>query len=61
MFDWVENRRLPKSLKYWAYSCSEPKNEGEKICVTCFWKTKGRDGTVKRTSVYAEAAVWRIL
>ena len=34
---------------------------GLKICDIVFEKTKGRGGTVNKTSVYAEAAVRRVL
>ena len=58
MFDWVENRSLAKGLKYWAYSYS---SQQENICDIVFEKTKGRGGKVNSTSVYAEAAVQRVL
>ena len=57
MFDWVENRSLAKGLKYWAYSYS---SQQENICDIVFEKT-GRGGKVNSTSVYAEAAVQRVL
>ena len=31
MFDWVENRLLAKSFKYWAHFCSQPTNQADKI------------------------------
>ena len=67
MFDWVESRILAKGLKYWAYSCSksiklsQENTQWENICDIVFEKTKGRGGKVNSTSVYAEAAVQRVL
>ena len=45
MFDWVQNRLLPKGLKYWVHSYSQPTNEAKKIlsqaiCVTLFLKSE---------------------
>ena len=47
MFDWVKNR-LP-SLQF------------KSSCDIIFEKVKGRRGKVNRTSIYAEAAVRRVL
>ena len=66
MFDWVENRVLVKAFKYWAHSvCSlqiKPKKYSSRKKFDIFFdKAKGRRRTVNRASVYAEAAVRRVL
>ena len=59
MLDWVENMLLAKGLKNWAHTCSQPTNYAEKILSR--YKVQGPTGKVNRTSVYAEAAVRRVL
>ena len=67
MFNWVENRRLPKGLKYWVYLFQVYKLNWENIQLEnmfdiVFEKTKSRGGTaVNKTSVYAEATARGVL
>ena len=67
MFHYVENRRLAKCLKHWAYSLFQvyklrrENAKPENMCDIVFEKTKGRGGAVNRRSTYAEAAVQRVL
>ena len=66
MFDWVENRSLAKvgilNLHlFQVYKLSREKNLPENMCHIVFAKTKCRGGRVNRMSVYAEAAVRRVL
>ena len=61
---WVENRLLASSqgferlssLLFPVYQLSRENTQPENICDIVFEKTKGRGGTVNRTSVCAEAA-----
>ena len=43
------------------YKLSQENTQPENMCEVVFEKTKGRSGTKNRTSVYAEAAVRRVL
>ena len=43
------------------YKLSRENTQSENMCHIVFEKTKGRSGTVSRTSIYAEAAVRRVL
>ena len=56
MFHCVENRRLAKCLKHWAYSLFQvyklrrENAKPENMCDIVFEKTKGRGGAVNRSS-----------
>ena len=49
------------SLLFPVYKLSQKNTQPENICYIVFNKTKGRGGKVNKTSVYAEAAVRRIV
>ena len=52
-------------LRVWnnfpVYKLTQKNTQPEIMCDIVFDKAKGRGGTVNRTSVYAEAAVQRVL
>ena len=48
-------------LLFQIYKLSRENTQPENMCDIVFEKTKGRGGTVNRTSVYPEAAVRRVL
>ena len=57
MFHWVEN----KVLLFPVYNLNWENTQSEYMSDNVFEKAKGRGGTVNRTSLYAEAAVRRVL
>ena len=62
MLNWVENRlEILSSLLLPVYKLSRENTQPENMCNNVFEKTKRRAGKVNRTSVYAEAAVRRVL
>ena len=48
-------------LLFQVYNLSQENTQPGNMCDIAFEKTKGRGGIVNRTSVYAEAAVQRVL
>ena len=57
MFDWVES----SSLVVPVYKLSRENIQPENMSDIVFENAKDRDGKVSKTSVYAEAAVQRVL
>ena len=48
-------------ILFQVYKLSQENTQPENMCEVVFEKTKGRSRTKNRTSVYAEAAVRRVL
>ena len=66
MFDlvvgvWLRVCEILGLLLFQVYKLSQENTQPENMCVIVFEKTKGRGGTVNRTSVYVEAAVQSVL
>ena len=63
MLNWVENGLLAKDLTLLllVYKLSRENTQSKNMCNNIFEKAKRRAGKVNRTSVYAEAAVPRVL
>ena len=66
MFDlfvgvWLRVCEILGLLLFQVYKLSRENTQPENMCVIVFEKTKGRGGTVNRTSVCAEAAVQSVL
>ena len=66
MFDlvvgvWLRVCEILGLLLFQVYKLSQENTQPENMYVIVFEKTKGRGGTVNRTSVYVEAAVQSVL
>ena len=64
MLDWIENKFLAKELSFLLfplYKLSLENTQLENMCDTVLEKTKSHGGIVNRTSIYAEAAVQKVL